>query len=107
MAHARALLMPSLAEGFGLPIIEALALGTPVIASSLPAHKEAGGATPTYLDPLDTSAWSAEITALSDGGPALHASRRRLADHRPFTQAEYFRSASTFLTQLAAGARAA
>ncbi|GAA7764437.1 hypothetical protein RN01_07055 [Cupriavidus sp. SHE] len=54
---ARALLMPSLAEGFGLPVAEALALGVPVIASDLPALREAGGGAPDYLDPLDGPAW--------------------------------------------------
>lgn len=54
---ARALLMPSLAEGFGLPVAEALALGAPVIASDLPALREAGGGAPDYLDPLDGPAW--------------------------------------------------
>ena len=39
VANARAVLMPSLAEGFGLPVIEALAIGTPVLASDLPAHR--------------------------------------------------------------------
>jgi glycosyltransferase involved in cell wall biosynthesis len=107
MSHARALLMPSLAEGFGLPIIEALALGTPVLASALPAHMEAGGAAPSYLDPLDTAAWTAEIKALADGGPALDAARGRVAAYRPLTQAEYFRRAGAFLAQVALEAQAA
>ncbi len=101
MAHARALLMPSLAEGFGLPIIEALALGTPVLASALPAHREAGGGLPVYLDPHDQAAWTAEIIALAEGGPALAALRRRVAAFRPFTQAEYFDRAGAFLAGFA------
>ena len=39
-AHARALVVPSLAEGFGLPLVEARARGCPVIASDLPAFFE-------------------------------------------------------------------
>lgn len=58
---ARALLMPSFVEGFGLPIAEALAAGVPVIASDLPAHREAGGAAPDYLDPLDGPAWRSAV----------------------------------------------
>ncbi len=53
LAHARALLFPSFAEGFGLPVVEALSVGTPVIATDLPAFREAAGSIPEYLDPLD------------------------------------------------------
>jgi glycosyltransferase involved in cell wall biosynthesis len=57
LAGARALLMPSFVEGFGLPIIEALQLGTPVIASDLPVYRELAGEIPAYLDPLNDSKW--------------------------------------------------
>ncbi|WP_439551803.1 glycosyltransferase family 4 protein [Falsiroseomonas sp.] len=58
---ARALLFPSFAEGFGLPLAEALALGVPAIASDLAALREVGGAVPDYLDPLDGSAWRSAV----------------------------------------------
>lgn len=58
---ARAMLMPSFVEGFGLPVAEALALGTPVIASDLPALREAGGDAADYLDPLDGAGWAEAI----------------------------------------------
>jgi glycosyltransferase involved in cell wall biosynthesis len=54
---ARALLFPSFAEGYGLPLAEALALRVPTICSDLPALHEVGGAVPDYLDPLDGRAW--------------------------------------------------
>lgn len=64
MAGAEALLMPSLAEGFGLPVVEALAQGTPVLASDIPAHREAGaGGDVTYLPPADEGQWIAAILA--------------------------------------------
>ena len=63
VANARALLLPSFAEGFGMPVTEALAAGVPVIASDIDALREAGGAVPDYLDPLDGIAW---INAILD-----------------------------------------
>jgi glycosyltransferase involved in cell wall biosynthesis len=60
---ARALLAPSLVEGFGLPIAEALALGVPVIASDIEAFREVGGMFAEYIDPLDGPRW---IAALDD-----------------------------------------
>ena len=58
MQHAQALLFPSFAEGYGMPLVEALALGLPVIASDLPAFREVGGPVPEYLDPLDGRRWT-------------------------------------------------
>jgi len=57
MRGARALLSPSFAEGFGLPVAEALAAGTPVIVSDIAAHREVGGDFAEYLDPDDESGW--------------------------------------------------
>ena len=55
--HAQALLFPSFAEGYGIPLVEALSLGTPVIASDLPVFRELAGDVPEYLDPLDGEGW--------------------------------------------------
>lgn len=63
LANARALLMPSLAEGYGLPVVEALAAGTPVIASDIPLFREIGGDRVTYCDPRDSESWRAAILA--------------------------------------------
>lgn len=61
LTSARALLFPSLAEGYGLPLVEALSAGMPVIASDLPALREIGGRIPTYLHAQDHSAWEDTI----------------------------------------------
>lgn len=61
MGRARALLFPSLAEGFGLPPAEALALGLPVIATPLAALRETLGDAPTYMQSDDPDGWLAAI----------------------------------------------
>jgi glycosyltransferase involved in cell wall biosynthesis len=66
---ARALLMPSLVEGFGIPVIEALQRGTPVIASDLPVFREIAGNIPLYLDPLDGQHWEAAIRDFTTNCP--------------------------------------
>ena len=61
MAGARALLMPSFGEGFGLPVAEALAANTPMIVSDLACFKEVAHDAPDYLDPHDASLWRKAI----------------------------------------------
>lgn len=63
VAAARSLLMPSYAEGFGLPIIEALQLGTPVVASDIGCHVEIAADRALLLSPDDAAAWKAAIRA--------------------------------------------
>ena len=55
--HAQALLFPSFAEGYGMPLVEALAFGVPIIASDLPVFREVAGEIPEYVDPLDGKRW--------------------------------------------------
>ena len=55
--HAQALLFPSFTEGYGMPLVEALSLGVPVIASDLPVFREIAGEIPEYVDPLDGKRW--------------------------------------------------
>lgn len=64
IARARALLMPSLAEGFGLPVAEAMALGTPVITSAAGALAETADDAALLVDPLDTDAIAAAIARI-------------------------------------------
>lgn len=61
LSNAAALLFPSLAEGYGLPLVEALAAGVPVIASELPVFREIGQGIPELIDPLDGPGWERAI----------------------------------------------
>jgi len=64
LAGARALVLPSLAEGFGLPVLEAQAAGTPVACSDLPALREAAGDAAVFFDPHDVASIAAALGAL-------------------------------------------
>ena len=55
-AGAQALVLPSLYEGFGLPVLEAMACGTPVVASNSSSIPEVGGDAARYFDPTDAEA---------------------------------------------------
>ncbi|MEY4983168.1 MAG: hypothetical protein RIR62_1434 [Pseudomonadota bacterium] len=67
LAGARALLFPTRAEGYGLPPLEAAALGTPVVCSNLPVLREVLSEYPVYLDPSDSYAWLETISGLAGG----------------------------------------
>ena len=68
VAGARGLLMPSFAEGYGIPIVEALSLGTPVVASDIPVHREIAGGHAAFLHPLDGPGWRDAIRRLARTG---------------------------------------
>ena len=60
---AAALLSPSLDEGYGLPVAEALSAGTPVIAADTPVYRELWGGAATLLPPDDADSWAHAIAA--------------------------------------------
>lgn len=69
---AKALLFPSLAEGFGLPVIEAMVAGVPVLTSGAGALAETAGGAALLVDPVDEGALADAIARL-DGNAALRA----------------------------------
>jgi glycosyltransferase involved in cell wall biosynthesis len=76
LSQALCFIFPSRIEGFGLPAVEAMALGCPVIASNAPCLPEVCGAAALYADPDDVAAWVGAIRRVK-GDADL---RRRMID---------------------------
>jgi len=88
-AAAEAVLLPSLNEGFGLPAVEAMACGTPVIASAIPALREVVADAGLLVDPRDADAWTAAMQRVLDGaGLRDELARAGAARARGFSWAE-------------------
>ena len=97
----RALLFPSFAEGFGLPLAEALIGGVPAVCSDLPALREVGGAVPDYLDPLDGAGWlQAVMDYRVEPSPRRAAQIGRMAGWRAATWPDHLEAALGFIDAL-------
>ncbi|MFV0293156.1 MAG: glycosyltransferase family 4 protein [Paracoccus sp. (in: a-proteobacteria)] len=69
ISHSHGLLMPSRAEGFGLPLTEAAGRGIPVVSAPLPAAQELLGDYATYLSPNQPEDWARMVTQLTTAVP--------------------------------------
>jgi glycosyltransferase involved in cell wall biosynthesis len=85
LAEATALVTLSRAEGYGLPVIEAMAAGTPVIASDITIFREVGGSAALFVDPDDPRALTAAVRKLGDADRWRRASREGLAQASTYT----------------------
>ena len=94
VAGAAALVVPSRDEGFGLPVLEGLAAGVPVVASDLPVLREVGGDEVTYAAVGEPESFAAALTSALDVG-AAPAGRSRAAGFTWQRCAELTRGAYT------------
>lgn len=92
-SNCRALVFPSVAEGFGLPIVEAAHFGAPVIASDIPVFREVGGDGVIYFKAADPAALKERL------GEALDAAPPPLKIH----VTNWSESAATLLSMIGAG----
>lgn len=100
LASSRALLFPSLAEGFGMPLVEALAAGVPAIASDLPVFGEIGQGIPDFVDALDGPAWERAILSYaSDESAPRQAQVERLKGFKAPTWEDHFAKVESWLTK--------
>ena len=99
---ARAVLLPTFAEGYGLPLVEALAAGAPVTASDIPVFREVGRGCAMTLDPTDGPAWREAICAFAQSSSPER--RRQIEMSRDWSAPEwrtFFDSIEDFLIDLA------
>ena len=101
LAHAAAVLFPTFAEGYGLPLIEAIGNNVPVLSSELPIFREIAQNVPEYLDPIDGKGWMERIMDYTqENSPRREAQLQRIAQFKMPTWEEHFSKVDAFIKQL-------
>jgi glycosyltransferase involved in cell wall biosynthesis len=101
LRQSQALLFPSLVEGYGLPLVEALTLGVPAIASSLEVFREFAGDIPDYLDPLDGKGWRELIIEYTNPNSGKRAAQlQRMTGFQAPTWTRHMADVDAFLQRL-------
>lgn len=85
------LMIPSEYEGFGLPALEGLACGAPVLVSELPVFREVGGSALGYAPLLDLDAWREAAMQILTDAPTLPAAEARVTQARKYSWSEHTR----------------
>jgi len=103
-AGATALVCPSLAEGFGLPVLEAMACGTPVVCARAGALPEVAGDAALYVEPTDVESIVAGLKRILEDAPLRQdLSARGLARARLFEACKTTARLVDLLEEIAAG----
>jgi glycosyltransferase involved in cell wall biosynthesis len=103
MVHAQALLIPTMAEGFGLPLVEALSMAIPVIASDLPCFRESGQGIPLLLKPNDQHIWEGAIRNFKPDGRERRRQKELMRTYRAPAWSEHFARVDQWLSGLTKG----
>lgn len=99
--HSQALLFPSFAEGYGLPLAEALALNVPVLANDLAVFREVAGDIPDYIAALDGLRWKELIVEYAKPNSVLRMAQiKRMQPFKSSTWDEHFIAVDAFLEKL-------
>ena len=101
LQHAQALVFPTFAEGFGMPVVEALALGVPVLASDLLVFREFAGVVPDYIPLDDEQLWVDAIANYTlPQNERRQAQLSRMQGFRAPTWTEHFAVVDALLTRV-------
>jgi glycosyltransferase involved in cell wall biosynthesis len=99
-------MFPSLYEGFGLPLLEAMQLGVPALASRVSSLPEVGGDAVCYVDPYDVASIAAGLKRLDDGDDLrAELGRRGLEQAQKFSNERYRERLSLLYERALQGAR--
>lgn len=98
--RAALVLLPSEAEGFGLPLVEALACGAIVLASNIPVLREVGGPAVVYCPVGEVSAWIGSVLHLLHDPQQAPPASLRLAQANRYSWAHHARTIATTYQQL-------
>ena len=102
MADSAALVAPSFTEGFGLPVVEPLAAGAPVLISDIAAHREVGEGYALFADAIDGHAWVGAVEALMDDASDFRRDLvAKIAGYKPLTWAEHVARARSLMEKAA------
>ncbi len=83
--HALVVVLPSIYEGFGLPAVEAMSVGAPLVASDIPVLREVGGDAAVYVPPREPEAWADALAdLLADEARRAELAERGLERSRRF-----------------------
>jgi glycosyltransferase involved in cell wall biosynthesis len=101
LQHTQALLFPSFVEGFGMPLVEALSIGVPVIASDIAAFHEIAGIIPEYLDPHDPAVWTEMVLRYCrDEDSTRQQQLQRIKTFSPTSWPQHFHAVEALLKKL-------